>query len=336
METALYFPYIRVPENPWFTQVLLYWDSAASIIPTGRNGGPIELGRYMTELMEAKLVRKVSPLPVQLDRSFHHRFFLLLDAANPPKLSDTRRHARIHEGKTDPFMFADIAIRGLARKVDGEHKWWEVEEWTAALYMACLVGEICRRDSDLVPVSDKNDELLKLTQSAEDTRSRLNGFLSIIIRDVLPVPSQVIRAHELAAFKSDHEEQLRRLQTHLKFQLADLAIIDDAYIREVKINGIKQEIEDDVRLLSERMSNRNWPTTLAGIAALISPMLGMAGAVVTGGTGLALGLGIGSAGAAVASTGLAFRPTRQSYDCSPLAYAALAGRLTPEAGRHAG
>ena len=33
METALYFPCIRVPESTWFTQILLCWDRAATIIP---------------------------------------------------------------------------------------------------------------------------------------------------------------------------------------------------------------------------------------------------------------------------------------------------------------
>ncbi|GAA4707227.1 hypothetical protein GCM10025781_27320 [Kocuria gwangalliensis] len=33
LETALYFPHIRVPKAAWFTQVLLYWEDVASIIP---------------------------------------------------------------------------------------------------------------------------------------------------------------------------------------------------------------------------------------------------------------------------------------------------------------
>jgi hypothetical protein len=33
--TALYFPHIAVPKTPWFTQVLLYWDKAATIVPRG-------------------------------------------------------------------------------------------------------------------------------------------------------------------------------------------------------------------------------------------------------------------------------------------------------------
>ena len=31
METALYFPYIRVPETSWFTQILLYYETGTVI-----------------------------------------------------------------------------------------------------------------------------------------------------------------------------------------------------------------------------------------------------------------------------------------------------------------
>lgn len=31
-DVALYFPYSHVPQNAWFTKVLLYWDHAESIV----------------------------------------------------------------------------------------------------------------------------------------------------------------------------------------------------------------------------------------------------------------------------------------------------------------
>jgi hypothetical protein len=68
---------------------------------------------------------------------------------------------------------------------------------------------------------------------------------------------------------------------------------------------------------------------LGGAAALASPALGIAAAVVTGGAALALGLGLGSAvtGLGGAAAGVQ-RPPRIDRN-SPVAYAALAGRLRP-------
>jgi len=50
METALYFPYIRIPENAWFSQILLYWDRAATIVPREIQDDSGIVGRYMREL----------------------------------------------------------------------------------------------------------------------------------------------------------------------------------------------------------------------------------------------------------------------------------------------
>jgi hypothetical protein len=32
-DAVIYFPYIRVPDNEWFTRVLLYWDQLGTIVP---------------------------------------------------------------------------------------------------------------------------------------------------------------------------------------------------------------------------------------------------------------------------------------------------------------
>lgn len=58
---VLYFPYIRVPENVWFTQVLLYWDKVGSIVPSEYIRRPEKLGSYMGELVQADLVKPVVP-----------------------------------------------------------------------------------------------------------------------------------------------------------------------------------------------------------------------------------------------------------------------------------
>src|SRR5260370_35556172 len=59
VDTALYFPYIRVPQSTWFTRVLFYWDNAASIIPASIYDDQQERGDYTSELMRAGLLHAV-------------------------------------------------------------------------------------------------------------------------------------------------------------------------------------------------------------------------------------------------------------------------------------
>lgn len=58
---VLYFPYIRVPETPWLTQMLLYWDEVSSIVPSDYIGHPESLGTHMLGLVQEELVRQVVP-----------------------------------------------------------------------------------------------------------------------------------------------------------------------------------------------------------------------------------------------------------------------------------
>jgi hypothetical protein len=62
-DKVLYFPYIRVPDSEWFTQVLLYWDEVGSIVPYEYVYSPEKLGPHMRELVQlgaayAALTRK--------------------------------------------------------------------------------------------------------------------------------------------------------------------------------------------------------------------------------------------------------------------------------------
>ena len=86
VETALYFPHIRVPNTPWFTQVLLYWDKAATIVPEGPYR-KADIDPYMRELEQAKLLEFVSPgeaLNYRTHGTFDDSFVELLDSADPP------------------------------------------------------------------------------------------------------------------------------------------------------------------------------------------------------------------------------------------------------------
>ena len=86
MDTALYFPYVRVPQTPWFTQVLLYWDRAASIVPYSLRDQEGALDPYMHELAGEGLLEYVEPDSELWQRSeaFDRGFLELLDLRPPP------------------------------------------------------------------------------------------------------------------------------------------------------------------------------------------------------------------------------------------------------------
>src|SRR5262249_16164187 len=148
--------------------------------------------------------------------TFDADFLAMLDAAQ----ISPREWTRLHSEKVGPpELFRKLADRGLIRELHSK-EWWLMEKRTAGLYMAYLVGSICREEEDLFPVTDESASLVELTQPMDDTRLRLDSLLSVTISDALPVPSQTIPVEEIARFKNDHEEQLHRLRIYLKDRLA--------------------------------------------------------------------------------------------------------------------
>jgi hypothetical protein len=59
--SVLYYPYNRVPDNDWFTRVLLYWDTVGSIVPHEHIGSPEKLGPHMHSLPTEGLMKQITP-----------------------------------------------------------------------------------------------------------------------------------------------------------------------------------------------------------------------------------------------------------------------------------
>jgi hypothetical protein len=330
MDVALYFPYISLPNDSWFTRVLLYWDSVASIVPQRISPRDPEMTPFMRHLIAAQIVRPLRPdHAFSSDRrgGFDQEFLALLDASGLPEPGEQRKWTRLNWEKGTVGLFEQMAARGLA--FPEERRWWRVERQSAGLYMAYLVGSMCRVERDLVPVTNASAQLAKLAQPIAGTKSDLDELVYVTIHDVLPIPTQEVPLDELCRFKDTHAERLRDLRVYLTAKLADLVLIPDRTVRVAKLAEVQREVREDVRRLQAEMSKRSWPVRLGGACALASPVLSIGTAVASGGTALALGLGVASAVAGVATAAAGLRVPQGADSGSPLAYAALAGQLRP-------
>lgn len=332
MDTALYFPYVRVPETPWFTQVLLYWDRAAAIVPSSliRTGA---VAPYMTDLADQRLLEYIEPDHELSDRweTFDQAFIELLESR--PRPSDPLSFTKVHSGKLSHHLFYELRERGLAEHADGAgwESWWLVERGIAAAYMAYLASAISGVRSGTLPVTDQKQAIGSLGADAPDVERQLASLRYAAVTSALPAPAGPVPAAELRAFKEANTDKLARCRRFLDRRLADIAAEADPYLREVRAAGVLQEIEDEVQTLEESMRRRHWPrVTLIGIGGVMGAALAVAAAAVSGGTALAVGLGVGAGvlqlGAAThAATDLVNQPRFDPR--APLAYAALSARL---------
>ena len=172
MGTALYFPYVRLPQTAWFTQVLLYWDRAAAIVPFySWNEDP-----YMAALIREQLLEYV--LPDDLAMTVSHDAFTqgFLDVLGPrrPPPEHPLAVKRIHVNKLPFQLLSELQQRGLARFADGpEHEsWWNVEKFTADAYMAYLAAAISGARPGTFPVTDQREAIATLASGAGDFGQR--------------------------------------------------------------------------------------------------------------------------------------------------------------------
>jgi len=139
-----------------------------------------------------------------------------------------------------------------------------------------------------------------------------------------------IGAVELRAFKEKPGEQQQRCRVHLDARLADLTAVDDVRLRDVKAEEVMHEVRDEVISLQERMQKKRWPkVALVGLGGVIGAVLATAAVVVSWGSALAMGLGVGAGALQVSAAGNSFgaNETASPRQARPLVYAALAGRL---------
>jgi len=328
VDTALYFPYIRVPQSVWFTQVLLYWDDAASIIPTRIQYDQQELGAYTSELMREGLLRSVMPEQVLNHnfRAFSEGFLALLEDHQPLGSIDAGQGQLIHEEKMGVEVYRNLEARGLVRRLPESYGWWVVEFSTAALYMAYLTGAVCGADSDLFPVTDSAEAIALLGQPSPPVAAQLKTLRYEALTQALPAPSRPVSPVQLRDFKESHGDDLRRLRRHLNGEIARIAAIDDPDLRDATKDGIFQSIEDDVARLREQITRRDWPRIVfVGFAGVVAAAMAAADAIITPGTALIHGLGIGSTAIAIspALAGVADTVRRPRFDRnSPFVYAA--------------
>ena len=117
---------------------------------------------FMRQLIDAQIVRPLRPGHVSSSNQsggFDEEFLALLDASGLPEPGEQPKWTRLNWEKGTVGLFEQIAARGLA--FNDQWHWWRVERQTAGLYMAYLVGSMCRVERGFVPVTNAGARLAK-------------------------------------------------------------------------------------------------------------------------------------------------------------------------------
>lgn len=321
-ENVLYFPYIRVPDNAWFTRVLLYWDSVGSIVPYEYTYHPERLGSHMLSLLTEGLVKQIIPgqhtykvpnfVDAFIDSAERHKRRLKITKDSLSKLPTFR----VHIEKLDDIG-NKLCQMGLAR--EASYPWYEIEARLANQFMAYLAGVLSSLpEVKSRPITDEQAQL-NIYESSDQYRG-------IILENLLPSPSGGVTPTALSHFKSKNQNQLLKFRNEIESFILQVASVSDKRLRDEMLNRFVVKAKVDIDAIVEAMASQGWAKISFG-RFLSYAVAGatLTDAIATGGllTTIAAAFGVG------ASAYTTYQETKlpEGVKDSYAAYAALATKL---------
>ncbi|MDQ0676086.1 hypothetical protein QFZ36_003647 [Pseudarthrobacter siccitolerans] len=335
-DVALYYPKMTFPPTGWLSRTLLYWDEVATIVPEAVQAA-VRDDPYMAELIDLGLLRMVDPAPTLLDdqvQSQVQKAFSALQSA--PIEEDRAGYQGMRSMRAEKLLYSvrrQLEEQGQAWSHDNESGWLRVPSSLARWYMPLMAGLMASSLSADGSISYKpitDDRRFIQASNTESVSTERKHFIYRSIHEVLPGPSISIPPREIVEFKNQYSSELRRLR----------GWIDDQFLSSVNIpwtendlweRRMRERVAEQVEFLREGMNRRRWPKVLVGtVGALFGNGMGIANSSVSSDSMLELGLGLGSATIAAATSmpAVVESARRPRYDPrAPLAYAALTTTL---------
>lgn len=313
---VLYFPYIKVPESTWFTQMLLYWDQVASIVPSDFIGNPESLGSYMQDLLKEELVFQIIPGQyIQQIPNFLECFTKYIREIEP-ELENRRndfkagKRFKIHIEKMGEIgrLLCDCDLA-----IDDDYPWYFVESKTAndfMTYLASSLGKLSELNS--MPVTD-SIRILRRIQPHTDEQAELEGKIGRIrlqiLDSILPIPAETIAPATIRIFRDSHSDKLQNFRLRVEKEIIDIASINDSQLQKKRLDLFYEEAENNIIEIQDAMSNAGWRVARGTISVLsaifgTTPLVGLVGAIWN-----------------------ALSPEQKQKDAGDFAYAAYAGKV---------
>jgi hypothetical protein len=327
-DNALFFPYIRVPNNAWFNHILLYWDQVSSIVPTTYISRPDRLGKYTKELVSAELLTQLHPDQfIYQIPDFEKNFLRYIDARlkiiNRTRTNDAIQpnSPLIHIQKLNSIG-PKLARKSLAVQVNSE--WYKVVSWVANAFMAYLAAALGQLEEvNCAPVTQDKSSYSLLGGKAFNLSGSRDRARETFLKEIIPVPQEEISISELVDFKSRHGELLKRFRERIEQECINVSSIQNPVDQRDQLEITLRQFTDEIEAIKEIMRQRWRSITFLGFA----PIFATGATLLTSDFlnpvswgGAALGLGVAAYSAL---------HNEQNYQRlqSPLAYAAFVSNI---------
>jgi hypothetical protein len=292
---VIYYPYMRMPNDEWFSQVALYWDKLYTMTTSYHSNSWKFPGTYEEKLVRSKLVETINIKEHLGERDKLEKFLEYVDSPDYPIPHDKNKweasERMFHEKmEWDSEIFRGLRERGLVseRAIDG---WYEVEAYTAKQYMAYLAAAIGEdREINANAITDRQANLESFIESNEQKNAPEKKTIqvsNIVLNKILPSPGGRADPELIARFKKNNQEELFNFREHLQHQIRQIAAIDDHEDQKDSIEYLIKEEQTNINELEEKMKANGWRNIIRNNWKTLSvPLVGVALSPFTGGLSL--------------------------------------------------
>lgn len=258
---VVYYPYIKPPENEWFSRTLLYWDEVYSIVPSEHAFNPHLYNKYVGDLVSNDLVEPLKPMDyIHKVPDFRESFLTLMEKSLGNGIFVTKLTPKnseiIHLEKLGKIA-SDLEKLKIAKHAYSH--WYYVEKNTADLFMAYLAGLLCNvHRSNLEPITDNtaNLSIYEKYFDADVRELRLVKMRTETLDNLLPGPSgDLTDIKKIVEFKENNSSLMRKYRIHVEKLLLKLSLIDDEFLRKKTFDLFLEESRDDIEEIKISLNN---------------------------------------------------------------------------------
>lgn len=273
--SAIYFPYINVPESAWVSQQLLYLERLGSIVPSDFVYNPSLLTPYMRDLVASELVFQVIPqrYPVyrnEFDEGFLHLLKsqrCLLDEKNPKRHQN--QFFEIHLEKIGSSLTHELEAMGLL--VRKNYPWFIIEKRIGILlmtYIATVLG--MSNEINMTPLTNDPAFLKPFRTRKFQYHKQIDAEI-IVLDKILPIPNKPIPVNDLVRFKEKYSQLLIPFRREVLSRVSHIDTIKERDHRKYAINELVSDLNEKIEEITRRLEEQRWgEVNLGTICSLAS------------------------------------------------------------------
>ncbi|WP_372398498.1 hypothetical protein ABMY26_17665 [Azospirillum sp. HJ39] len=227
---VIYYPSMSVPEDDWFGQFVLYFNSCGIIVPW--RGFDEEQSETTKELSQTNFIKPICPMEhFNWNEDSDRRLIELLKT-----VKRSREEEKIHLGKLNyGQIIYEMEIMKIARK-DPKSQWYFVSKPHANIVMTYLAMQLGRQESVCMTPATGSLSAARLLADLPPSAMKSNGGeVGDLLRKLFVCPIGV-DLRDLMDFKENHSLALKNYQEEIdRIMSLDGALIPGELRRMVEV-----------------------------------------------------------------------------------------------------